>query len=208
MLRVVAVMLALLFVPVGLLAVATAAGLLPLPYELALVDQRLPVVFRVHMLSAGLAVLLIPAAIILHGFRLHRIVGRSAAVLVLIGGLTAPPVALASEATWLARAGFLMQASVWIALVLAAVQAIRAGHRTRHMWLMLSVAAVASAALWLRLATWTAVKLGLPFDTVYAFAAWLSWIVPLAAVASLARSGGARIVSSPRVRRLESGGIP
>lgn len=55
------------------------------------------------------------------------------------------------------------------------------------MWLMLAVAAVASAALWLRLASWTAVKLGLPFEAVYALAAWLSWMVPLGAIGLLAR---------------------
>jgi hypothetical protein len=99
-------------------------------------------------------------------------------------------VALASAATWPARAGFFAQGVAWIALVLMAVCAIRAGERSRHMWLMLAVAAVASAALWLRLASWLAVRWDLPFETVYALAAWASWMLPLAAISLLARRRG------------------
>jgi hypothetical protein len=185
--RAVALMLLVLSFPVALFAIGTAAGLLRLPYELALVDQRLPVLFRAHMASAGLALLLVPSAIACHGLSLHKVLGRSAAVLVIAGGVTALPVAMASEASWAARVGFSTQAIVWLALVLAAVSAIRGADRVRHMWLMLAVAAVASGALWLRLASWMAVKLGLPFDTIYTLAAWLAWMLPLGAIGLLAR---------------------
>jgi Predicted membrane protein (DUF2306) len=195
-LRAAALMLLVLSFPVGLLAIGTAAGLLRLPYELALVDQRLPVLFRAHMMSSGLALLLVPSAIACHGFSLHKVLGRSAAALVIAGGATALPVAMASEASWAARVGFSTQAIVWLALVLAAVSAIRRADRIRHMWLMLAVAAVASGALWLRLASWMAVKSGLPFEASYALAAWLSWMLPLGAIALLAR----RYVAPPGVR--------
>jgi len=190
-LRTAALMLLVLSFPVALFAIGTAAGLLRLPYELALVDLRLPVLFRVHMASSGLALLLVPVAIACHGFNLHKVLGRSAAVLVIAGGVTALPVAMASEASWVARVGFSMQAMVWLALVLGAVRAIRRADRTRHMWLMLGVAAVASGALWLRLASWAAVKLGLPFETTYAAVAWLSWMLPLGATGLIARRRGA-----------------
>lgn len=180
-------MLLVLSFPVGLFAIGTATGLLRLPYELSLIDQRLPVLFRVHMASSGLALVLLPSAVACHGLNLHKVLGRSAAVLVVAGGVTALPVAMASEASWAARVGFATQAIVWLALVLAAVRAIRGADRVRHMWLMLAVAAVASGALWLRLASWAAVKLGLPFETVYAAAAWLSWMLPLGAIGLIAR---------------------
>lgn len=202
MLRAAALMLFVLSFPAGVLAIAAAAGLLRLPYELSLLDQRLPVLFRVHMGASGLALLLVPTAIACHGLNLHRVLGRSAAVLVTAGGVTALPVAMASDATWPARVGFFTQAVVWIALVLAAVRAIRAADPTRHMWLMLAVAAVASAALWLRLASWMAVRWGLPFDTVYALAAWLSWMLPLGAISLLARGHGAPL----RIRLWEKAG--
>jgi uncharacterized membrane protein len=106
---------------------------------------------------------------------------------------------MASEASWAARAGFSMQAIVWLALVLAAVCAILGADRVRHMWLMLAVAAIGSGALWLRLASWMAVKLVLPFDTIYAVAAWLSWILPLGAIGLLFRHH----VAPPSVRLRE-----
>jgi hypothetical protein len=181
----------LLALPVAATALATMAGLLRLPYELAIIDQRLPIVFRVHMLASGLALLFLPCAVASHGRRVHRHLGRSAAALVVVGGITAIPVAMVSEASAVARAGFLIQALVWIALVVCAVAAIRAGDRTRHMWLMLAVAAVASGAFWLRLASWAAVRLGLPFDTAYALTAWLAWLLPLSLIYLAARHGAA-----------------
>src|SRR5262245_32650935 len=202
-LRLVALILLVLALPVSAVALGTAAGLVPLPHPLWLVDQRLPVVFRVHMASGGLAFLAVPIAIAGHGLSLHKIVGRTAAALVLVGGVTALPVALASQGHWSARAGFLAQAVLWIGLVLSAVRAIRRGDRPRHMWLMLGVAAIASGALWLRLATWAAVKGGAPFDVAYALAAWLSWMLPLAAIAHLfpsaLRRGAARAPLRPPV---------
>src|SRR5207244_2545776 len=106
--RVCALMFLLLALPVAVTALAIAAGLLRLPYELAMVDQRLPVVFRAHMLTSGLALLLVPCAIASHSHSFHKLLGRSAAVLVLAGGVTAIPVAAASEASDAARAGFLL----------------------------------------------------------------------------------------------------
>lgn len=189
----------LLALPVALTALGAATGLVRLPYELALVDQRLPVIFRAHMLTSGLALLLLPCAIASHGLSVHKLLGRSAAALVLAGGFTAIPVAMASEASDSARAGFLLQALVWIALILLAVAAIRGGDRARHMWLMLAVAAVASAAVWLRLASWAAVKWSLPFETVYALAAWLSWVLPLSLIYLAARNRVGDRVRPPQV---------
>jgi hypothetical protein len=186
-------MFLLLALPVGLTALGAATGLLRLPYELAVVDQRLPVVFRAHMLASGLALLLVPCAIASHGLSLHKLFGRSAAILVVAGGVTALPVAMASEASAPARIGFIVQALVWIIVVLAAVAAIRHGDRTRHIWLMLAVAAVASGAFWLRLASWVAIKLSLPFETVYALAAWLSWMLPVCLIYLIRRHSEADI---------------
>jgi hypothetical protein len=179
--------------PVCLAALCAGAGIVSLPYELALVDRRLPGIFRIHMLASAFALVLIPSAIAAHGSRVHGLLGRSAAFLVLIGGITAVPVAIASEASALARVGFLVQALVWIALVTAAVAAIRRHDRTRHMWLMLAVAAVASGAFWLRLVSWAALKLDLPFEAVYALLAWLSWSLPLCSIYLMAmhRAGDA-----------------
>jgi uncharacterized membrane protein YozB (DUF420 family) len=166
---------------VGLTALASGSGLILLPYPLALVLRRLPVIFPLHMLSAGLALILIPiAAAVRHKPRIHRPVGRIAAACVCVGAVTALAVALASEASLAVRAGFFVQGIVWLALLVAAVAAIRRGERARHARLMLAMAAVASGAVLLRLALAGAIALNLPYETVYAVAAWACWIVPLA----------------------------
>jgi hypothetical protein len=205
-LRALALILLVLAIPLCLIALGAAAGLVALPYPLWLVEQRLPMLFRVHMASAGLALVAVPTAVSCYAHSVHRLVGRSAAALVLVGGATALPVALASEAHWLAQAGFLVQALAWIGLALAGVRAIRRGERARHLWLMLAVAAIASGAVWLRLATWAAVQWRdwLDFDAAYAAAAWLSWMTPLGVVALLAQRGADRhAAGGPRLPSIE-----
>ena len=135
--------------------------------------------------------LLIPLAIMLRrhcGW--HKAFGRLAAGLVCVGGLTALPVALSSEASLAARAGFFVQGIVWVTLIGAGICAIRQRHIERHTRLMLAVAAVTSGAIWLRLATVAAVQFELPFETVYALAAWASWLVPLGVVIGARRFAG------------------
>ena len=185
------VMIAVLVVPVGVFALASGAGLVKLPYGLYLVARRLPVVFPIHMIASGLAMLLIPLVIMLRrhcGW--HKTLGRLAAGLVCVGGLTALPVALSSEASLAARAGFFVQGVVWLTLIGAGIWAIRQRKIERHARLMLAVAAVTSGAIWLRLATVAAVQLELPFETVYALAAWASWLVPLGVVTGARRFAG------------------
>jgi hypothetical protein len=174
---------------VALGAVTLALGLVPLPYPLFVVRQRLPVAFPLHMLASGLALILIPiAAVLRHRGVAHRAAGRAAAVCVVVGGTTALLVALASEATFAARAGLFVQGLVWLALLAAAVVAIRRGAVMTHVRLMIAMAAVASGAIWLRLFVYAAVAASLPFDPAYATATWVCWIVPLALAVTLTRS--------------------
>ncbi len=124
-----------------------------------------------------------------------------AAAAVGLGGLSALPVALASQAAWPARAGFFVQGLVWLALLAAAIMAILRGNRGAHGALMLAMAAVASGAVWLRLTVAAAVGLDLPFETVYALAAWACWMVPLAIYSAAALRpgfGAARVLAAGR----------
>jgi hypothetical protein len=176
----------LLVVPVTATALAAGFGLLPLPFELFRVLQRLPTVFPLHMIASGLALILIPiAALARHRRRLHRAAGRAAAICVAIGGTTALLVALASEATLPARAGFFTQGVVWLTLLGAAVVAVRRRNIIRHARLMIAMGAVASGAIWLRLSIYAATSAGLPFDPAYAVTSWACWLVPLALVGLL-----------------------
>jgi hypothetical protein len=173
----------LLAVPTGLVAVAQGLGTLQLPFNLFLVDQRLPGIFKLHMLASGAAMLLIPLVIAVRRDRVwHRPLGRIAATAVALGALTSLPVALASHSVGAARAGFLAQGVVWLTLIVLGVLAIRQRRFADHARLMLAMAAVASGALWVRLTTTVATAYDLPFDAVYGCAAWAAWLVPLAAV--------------------------
>ena len=51
----VTLMLTLLIVAVGLVALASGTGAIPLPYEMFLLEQRMPIVFRAHMITSALA---------------------------------------------------------------------------------------------------------------------------------------------------------
>jgi uncharacterized membrane protein len=175
-----ALIVALLVFPVAVIAIALGIGLLQLPYELMLVLQRRPVALPLHMVASGLALILIPIAAWTRRRRgLHRPVGRAAAICVAAGGVSALLVALASEATAIARAGFFAQGLVWLALLAAAFAAIRSGDVSRHARLMIAMAAVGSGAIWLRLEMAGIVALGAPFDSAYGAAAWACWLVPL-----------------------------
>jgi len=188
----------LLVLPAALVAIALGAGLRPLPYELFVVLQRQPLAFPLHMIASGLALILISIAAFARPWRgVHRAVGRLAAVAVIVGGLTALPVALASEATAPARAGLFAQGLVWLTLLAIAIVAIRRGEASRHARMMIAMAAVASGAIWLRLVMLAVDLAGLPFEAAYAVAAWACWLVPLA-IAAMAPSIARAPLAAPR----------
>lgn len=175
-----------LAVPTGFIALIEGVGAMPLPFNLHVVDERLPGIFKLHMLASGAALMLMPLVIALrHRRAWHRPLGRVTAVLVIAGALTSFPVAYESMSGPVARLGFAAQGIVWLALVLTGVDAIRRKERARHATLMLAMCAVASGAIWVRLTTAVATSWNLPFDPVYACATWLGWMIPLALVLAL-----------------------
>jgi Predicted membrane protein (DUF2306) len=176
----------LLAVPTALVAIAEGATLIPLPFNLFVVDQRLPGIFKLHMLASGAALLLIPLTIAVRRDRSwHKPLGRLTAVMVVFGGLTSLPVAFYSHSVAMARVGFFAQGLVWLTLIALGVAAIKRRQFADHARLMLAMAAVASGALWVRLTTAVVTLGGLPFDPVYGCVAWLGWMVPLAVVTVL-----------------------
>lgn len=173
----------LLAVPTGFVAMTQGLGAIPLPYNLFVVDQRLPGIFKLHMLASGAALLLIPVVIALRrNSAWHRPLGYLTAVCVLLGALTSLPVAVYSHSVFAARLGFFAQGMMWLALIALGIRAIRRRRFGAHARLMVAMAAVASGALWVRMATTLATGYDLPFDPIYGCAAWLGWLVPLAIV--------------------------
>ena len=167
--------------PTGAVALLEGAGRIPLPFNLAVVDEALPLVFRLHMLASGAVLLLIPLVLAVRTRpRLHRPLGRFTGLLVIAGALTSFPVAYESTSPGLARLGFAVQGMVWLFLLWAGVAAARARNRIRHQRYMLAMAAVSSGAIFTRLATAVIAAWDLPFVPLYSAAAWLGWLVPMA----------------------------
>lgn len=177
-----------LSISVGMVAIGSGLGVIELPFQMHLVDERLPVIFRLHMVASALALLMLPAVIAARRQpHVHRTLGRLLGVFVFAGGISALPVAIFSNSSELARAGFFVQGLVWMALFFSAVRAIRTRRIELHARLMLAMAAVTTGAVWFRAVTGSAILLGLPFEATYTAAAWLCWLLPMMVVLRMGR---------------------
>jgi hypothetical protein len=176
----------------GVTALSSAAGVLKLPYALALLDHRLPGIFRLHMAASGFGLILLPWALLLRRATLaHRLVGRGAACFLIVGIAASLPSALMSEALPFARLGFLVQGVLSLAFLVRALNAIVSGNVERHTRFMLRVSALLLGVILLRLMVLIANEWRATFDISYAIIAWTSWIAPLAMVeVCLWRAGG------------------
>jgi hypothetical protein len=155
------------------------------PEALAVKLDLLPIIFPVHMVTGGLALLLVPLVLYLRGTRWHRFVGRIAAIDILVAGITAIPVAVVMPVTNTSAAGFVAQAIAWIVLLGLGVWNIRAGRVAAHRACMLMLAAVTSGALFFRmyLGLWKAFGVSRYFEAFYALDGWIAWGLPLIGVA-------------------------
>lgn len=159
------------------------------PEALAVKLELLPVVFPVHMVTGGLALLLVPLMLALRGTRWHRPLGWVTGADILAAGITAIPVAFTVPVTIVSAAGFITQASVWMALFGLGLWHIRNGRAAAHQRAMLMMAAVTSGAMFFRiyLALWSGFGWREGFHAFYALDAWIAWGLPLAVVAFLTR---------------------
>jgi hypothetical protein len=186
----------------GTTALAEASGALDLPYQLVLLDQRVPGLFRIHMAAAGLGLILLPCALLLRRQPMaHRILGRVGASSLSIGVAAALPSAVLSSALPLARLGFLAQGVLCLVLLARAIAAISKRRVDDHQRAMLRVSAILFGVVVLRLAVIVVSDTGIRFDIAYAIIAWLSWLAPLLVVQRLipARSMRRPVVHSQTV---------
>ena len=155
------------------------------PEALAVKVELLPIVFPIHMLTGGLALLLVPLAIVLRGTRWHRWAGRVAGVDILCAGVTAIPVALTAPLTPVAAAGFSTQALVWLALLAKGYWHIRRRDIAGHWQAMVMLAAVTSGAMFFRiyLALWAIYGSRRHLTVFYGVDSWVAWMLPLFLVA-------------------------
>jgi uncharacterized membrane protein len=158
------------------------------PESLAVKVELLPFIFPLHMVTGAAALLLLPLAYSLRAKRRwHRLVGRIAAVDVLISGVTAYPVAWEVPVTSWSAAGFSAQASVWLVLLGAGIYNIRRGRVALHRACMLMMVATTSGAIFFRIFLGVWARLGdyRHFEIFYACDAWAAWMLPLTVTAWL-----------------------
>lgn len=179
----------------SVVALLSGFGVVRLPIEMLMLVERAPFIFPLHMVaSAGALVLLVPTILYRNVPHLHRALGRVVGGFVVVGGLTAIPVALLSDFGFWARAGFFVQGIVWLGLLVYGWHAIRSNRRVQHAQAMLAMAAVTTGAVWFRLIIGCALYLQWPFEATYAIAAWVGWITPLCAVYLSTRDLPARAI--------------
>ena len=164
------------------------------PEALAIKVELLPLIFPLHMVTGGLALLLVPLAIALRRRpRWHRMAGRIAAIDITFAGVTALPVALVAPVTPWSAAGFTAQGCTWLVLLGRGLWNIRHGRVAGHRAMMVMLAATTSGAIFFRiyLALWAIFAQGRGFELFYACDAWIAWLLPLAISARMMRQDGA-----------------
>ncbi len=155
------------------------------PEALAVKVELLPWLFPLHMVTGGLALVLVPLALAARlRPRWHRLAGWIAAPVVLVAGLTAFPVALIAPVTPLSAWGFAAQGTVWIVFLAAGIWNIRRRQIAAHRACMLLMAATTSGALFFRiyLALFALYGDVRHYETFYALNAWLAWSLPVIAM--------------------------
>jgi uncharacterized membrane protein len=174
-------------------ALRTPLALDDFPEELAIKVELLPLVFPLHMITGGLALLLLPLTYALRCHpRWHRLIGRITAVDVLASGVTAFPVALVAPVTRVSALGFSAQAAVWLTLLAFGIANIRRGRIAAHRACMLLMVATTSGALLFRmaLASWAILGPVRHYEVFYAADAWFAWTLPLGLAAFLLHQAG------------------
>lgn len=156
------------------------------PESLAVKVELLPLIFPIHMITGGLALLLLPLAILLRRRpRWHRWAGRIAGFDVLVSGLTAFPVAWLAPVTFWSAAGFSAQAATWLTLLGLGIWNIRQRRVSAHRTCMLLMVATTTGAIFFRiyLALWAMFGPSRWFEIFYACDAWIAWLLPLGVTA-------------------------
>ncbi len=154
----------------------------PFAWKFALSGIDVPM----HFFGAGLALLLAPLQAsewVRHRLpAVHRTGGWLSAAAILVGGLGGLSLAFHAFGGWATGAGFLILALLWLGATANGIRHAIRGDRVRHRRWMARSMAMTFAAVTLRLILGIgAGALKLPFEVVYAFAAWGSWSINLVA---------------------------
>jgi uncharacterized membrane protein len=176
------------FLPMG---VEAAMGFVAYHAELR------PLAFFAHVGLAPLALMLMPFQLLprLRARRpsVHRWIGRSYAVLVLLSGLGGLAMAVGTEAGPIAATGFALLAVLWLATTAIGVWKARAGDIAAHRQWMIRSAALIFAGVTLRLELPLLIASGLEFPAAYTTVAWLCWAPNLLVAEWILRKDAGRV---------------
>jgi len=132
-----------------------------------------------HLGAGGVA--LVAGAFQFTGLRfsapiVHRLLGRTYVVAVVIGGIAGGLLAPWSDGGLPAHFGFGLLALMWVLTALVAWERARAGDYRAHRGWMIRSYALCLAAVTLRLYLPASAILGVPFESSYPAIAWLCWV--------------------------------
>ena len=191
----------LLVTAIGLFVIQTAWKALRAPWQiddfpeaLYIKTELLPWIFPAHMIAGGLALLLVPAMILLsRQRRWHRRLAWLTVPVIVLAGVTAFPVALIAPVTAVSAWGFAAQGALWLALLAAGIWHIRGKRLAQHRTAMLLLAAVTSGAVFFRIFLALFALYGDPrsYSAFYAADAWAAWTLPLIGMAIFLKQTGA-----------------
>jgi uncharacterized membrane protein len=106
---------------------------------------------------------------------LHRWMGRTYVIAVLIGGLGALRMAVVSLEGWVTHLGFGLLALLWLFTTASGYIAIRSHEEARHRRWMIRSYSLTLAAVTLRIYLPVSLALGVPFANAYQAISWLCW---------------------------------
>ena len=107
---------------------------------------------------------------------IHRWIGRSYVVAVLLGGVAAFALATMAQTGLPARVGFGLLAVLWLSSTAMAYRQIRARNQPAHRRWMTRSYALTFAAVTLRIYLPLSQAYGIPFEPAYQTIAWLCWV--------------------------------
>lgn len=158
------------------LALGMEAAFANLPYQVE--QQRL--LFTTHVVFGPIALMIAPFQLMtrlrVRRPALHRWMGVSYCLAVLLGGVSGFLIGFGANGGLLTKAGFIILAVLWLWTTLRAYQFARARRFDDHRAWMIRSIALTFAGVALRF--WLPVQLisGIPFETAYAVVAWLCWV--------------------------------
>ena len=162
-----------------------------------------PLAAYLHLAGSGIA---LAVGAFQHNTRLrsrylnvHRWLGRTYVVSVLLGGIAAFALATMSQFGLPTHVGFGLLAVLWLFATAMAYRYIRAGNQVFHRRWMIRSYALTFAAVTLRIYLPLSQVAGMPFDEAYQTISWLCWVPNLIVAEWIILRERVAAVSEPRV---------